>query len=367
MARSRAKIAFILPNLHAGGAERVMITIANHLDKSRFEPTIIAFNKEGPLEDLIAKDIPIISLGVNRIRQAYISFICAIQKESPDIIFSTMAHLNFLVLMTSPFLSKRPIIVREAITPDFFADNRTKKTILNIGYKFLYPMAAKIISPTQLVFEQMPKTTTKYRKKLKRIFNPVNIDVMKEDIDLNLRSSLGMEGKKLFIAAGRLVHQKGFDRLIESLKDWSERNDWQLIILGDGPDRESLQQLIDKNSLKQISLAGFESRPWRYYAIADAFLLPSRHEGLPNVALEALAMGAPVIAMNSAGGIAEIASEAESQNVRIAKSMDEFVRFMDGAKMRVCMGASLLPPCFSLPEVVKDYEDVFDEVLANPS
>ena len=364
MSRHIRKIAFVLPNFQAGGAERVMLTVASNLDRNRFEPLIIVFNDAGPLKNIIAADVQVISLQSQRVGLGIFKFIKAMHKYRPAIAISTMAHLNMTVLLAKPFLPKSSIIVREAVTPSYFSDYPFKKMVLIAAYHILYPFADRILSPTKLVFEEMPAFLKLRSKKFRRVFNPVNIN--DKNPNKNLREALARPDQRLFVGAGRLVGQKGFDRLIEILKNWKNSDDWRLVILGDGPDLNKLQQMIDSAGLPQITLAGFEANPCRYFAVADVFLLPSRHEGLPNVALEALATGAPVIAMNSAGGIGEIAAEAGAGSVKVAQTMDEFLTLMNDVKPQIDanLRKSLLPACFTLDEVVSFYQQVFAELLS---
>ncbi len=359
------RIAFVLPNFQAGGAERVMVTVANHLDRSQYQPLIIVFNDSGTLRDIVAPDIPVISLNTERVSRGAFSFVRAVHECQPDLVISTMAHLNMTVLLMKPFMPRIPIIVREAVTPSYFSGNVVKHLILTLAYCAIYPFASKILSPAQLVFDEMPMVLKAMPQKLCRIFNPVHADHIRADIDGGLRQTLVRSDQKLFVGAGRLVDQKGFDRLIATLRGWKGRDDWRLIILGDGPEQARLQAMIEQDGLHQIRLAGFESKPWRYFAVADAFVLPSRHEGLPNVALEALAMGAPVIAADSAGGIGEIAAVSAPDSVRLSSNMDEFLALMDavGSADFSALRKSLLPECFSLKEVVASYQKVFAECL----
>lgn len=359
------KIAFILPNFQAGGAERVLITIANQLDRSKFQPLLIVLEDVGPLRALLAADIEVIALNTPYSWRAFMPLVRAVRGAQVGIIISTMAHMNMLVLLTKPLLGRVAVVVREAVTPSYFADHALKRIILQAAYYLLYPLADRILSPTALVFHEMPAFLRGFTHKLQRIFNPVDAQHIRASslIDAGLRAAVATPEQRLFVAAGRLVDQKGFDRLMTALAPWRGRDDWRLVILGAGPEFEKLQALRAQYGLHQITLTGFDPQPWRYFAIADAFLLPSRHEGLPNVALESLTWGVPVIATRSAGGIAEIAAQAASGDVLLADDMAGFIAHMDQVRPRATLAAdSKLPACFALAAVVAAYEDLFSDL-----
>ena len=163
-----------------------------------------------------------------------------------------------------------------------------------------------------------------------------------------------------FVAAGRLHPQKGFDRLIRALILFKPDYKWNLTIYGEGAQRAELQSLIDQNNLgAQIHLAGLVDEPWADYAQADVFLLPSRWEGLPNVALESLAVGTPVIAMAEAGGIGEIAALGAPGSIKLATSMDDFIKMMTHVTPNTTTSPreSLLPAEFELRTVIGKFSD----------
>jgi glycosyltransferase involved in cell wall biosynthesis len=102
---------------------------------------------------------------------------------------------------------------------------------------------------------------------------------------------------------GRLVHQKGLDLLLKALRDLRELH-WELTIVGDGVLRDELQASLDHfNISERVHFVGWQRDEdlVRYYQQANLFILPSRHEGMPNVILEAMASGLPVIASNIPG------------------------------------------------------------------
>jgi glycosyltransferase involved in cell wall biosynthesis len=119
---------------------------------------------------------------------------------------------------------------------------------------------------------------------------------------------------KVVVAAGRLKPQKGFDRLIEAFGPVADSHpDWRLHIYGKGPRRSDLQRMIDeRGSGDQITLMGWTDRLGSVLAEASVFALSSRFEGLPLVAIEALAAGLPVVAFDCPRGPRELVRDGEN-------------------------------------------------------
>jgi glycosyltransferase involved in cell wall biosynthesis len=163
----------------------------------------------------------------------------------------------------------------------------------------------------------------------------------------------------VFVSVGRLTRQKGFDRVIDMMA--AGRQNARLSILGDGPDRGFLEGRVRALGLEgRVTFAGFVRDAAQRIAGADALLLPSRWEGLPNVALEALALGVPVIATPEAGGIREIAALAPPGAITLAPAGPDFVAAM--ASVTVCSNGtlrpSLLPSTFKLETAVARFAEL---------
>jgi glycosyltransferase involved in cell wall biosynthesis len=125
----------------------------------------------------------------------------------------------------------------------------------------------------------------------------------------NVRDAFAVEpGRQRIVAMGRLTHQKGFDLLIRGFAALAPRFcNWDVEILGEGPLRQELQDLIGELGLQdRIHLRGWLPDPHRLLSQADLFVLPSRFEGFPNALLEAMACGLPAIASDCDSGPAEI-------------------------------------------------------------
>ena len=169
------------------------------------------------------------------------------------------------------------------------------------------------------------------------------------------------EDEKLvrFIACGRLVKQKGFDRLIPLLAQFDTPYQWRLDIIGEGPERERLELLIQQLGLQNnVFLQGLILSPYDYFAGADCFLMPSRYEGLPNVVLEALACGTPVIATSESGGINEIANDCVNGAVKVVHDMTDFItemtKIVPASKQDIA--PSLVGECYQKETVSQFFE-----------
>jgi glycosyltransferase involved in cell wall biosynthesis len=105
------------------------------------------------------------------------------------------------------------------------------------------------------------------------------------------------------LSVGRLVYQKGLDLAVHALSGLQDLN-WEWNIIGDGPEMNALQSLVESMGIRdRITFLGWQSREEliQCYKQSNLFLFPSRHEGMPNAVLEAMASGLPVIASRIAG------------------------------------------------------------------
>ncbi len=354
---SKKRILFILPSLNSGGAERVLITLMNGLDREKFDPQFLTISSSGELRSLIAPDIPFTSLGGSKVLKALPALFFCLKKLSPEIVVTTMAHLNIVTLFLKPFFPRTRFIVREAIVPSFFFETQKRAWLVKILYRIFYPLADVVISPAQKIIDEFQTLVGLRRVVHILLHNPVNLEKIRGDWPLPPRRADTVQ----FVCAGRLHPQKGFDRLIAALPRLNHPYPWHLTILGKGPEQENLQRLINSLALEnRVTLAGLSETPWPMMGSADAFLLPSRFEGLPNVVLESLAVGTPVIATRDSGGIEEIAALATPEAVCVVEGMDDFLEAMRQVRPAdiSALRPSLLPEAFHPQSVNRRFEEI---------
>lgn len=348
------RIAFVLPTLEGGGAERTSLSLLNNLDRDRFEPVLILFERRGPLVAHLSPDIPVVVLGRPRLRQALPGLFSALRRLNPRVVFSTLGYVNLPLLAGRALLPSRArLIIREANTPSASLPTQPWPRLFAAAYRRLYPRADGVICPSELVYEELARDFRVAESRLHLVHNPVDEDRMRADL---LPQRFGGRGTQL-VAVGRLTRQKGFDRLLYMLA--RARTDIQVTILGQGGEEAALRSLAKRLSVgERVHFAGFHPNPWPIMSGADAFVLPSRWEGMPNAALEALACGIPVIATPEAGGIRDVAAMAAPGAVILAEEGDAFIAAMEALipHSKAELRPSLLPDAFRLPVLQKHFE-----------
>lgn len=355
---SKLSCVFVLPTLDTGGAERVMVTLINNIPVE--SKSLLAVCSGGAFEKGIDDGVDTVNLNCRRVRSAFVPLIRYIDRKRPDVVVSTITHMNFLMLLIKPFFPKETrLIVREATLPSYFlAKNRVKKAVAMLGYKYLYPRADLVISPAQRIVDEFRDVFHLDVSNHVVLPNPVDVELLRSRAKETPHYIHGDDIKAVrYISVARLNWAKGLDRLIENLPLLPPDLNWELLILGEGEERARLEGLIEKHNLQgKVKLPGLAENPWSDLSRADVCLLPSRWEGLPNVVLESLAVGTPVIATREAGGIQEIADRSGG-GITIVDTMDAFIEAMGrvtpSAHRHMC--PDLLPDDYHLENVIKKF------------
>jgi glycosyltransferase involved in cell wall biosynthesis len=164
----------------------------------------------------------------------------------------------------------------------------------------LYGTAWCVVAPSRGVLESFPASI---RARGRVIPNPVELTP----------ATMPRRGSARLVAVGRLVHQKGFDLLLQAFAEIAPAHPtWTLTIWGEGEQRPALEALCASLGLaKQVRLPGLTKHPGQWVEEADIFVLSSRFEGFPNVVTEAMAVGLPVIAFDCPWGTDEIVRNGE--------------------------------------------------------
>jgi len=319
------KVAFLIPSFEGGGTERVIITLANGFAKRGIDVFIISLNSKGAYQNEVNENVKIEILNTKRTIFSFIKIKNFLDKENPNILFSSIAHLNIFIIIVKRIMVKsdRKFVIRESNTLSEImkSNNNLKNIILCKLIRIFYPKADLIVSPSQGVADDLMKNYGIDKNKIKVIYNPIDhkflLNMAKEPVDNYFINNKSPE--KVIIGIGSLTKQKNFSSLIMAFYNIKRHHNYKLIILGEGKERSKLESLIERLNIRDcILMPGFVKNPFKYLINANVFVLSSIYEGLPNVLIQALLLGVPCVSTKCKSGPEEILNFGEyGQLVRI--------------------------------------------------
>ena len=328
---NKKHIVFFMPSLSGGGAEQVTFNLIKQMNTEKYNVTALLFRR--PLEDTkepkiiqnLSDQVNIIELKGARLRTSFFELIFKIRKLKPDLIFSSLAYLNFtLVLLKKLKLISSLLALREANMPERNIFHSSHPIIMKKLYKWSYPHVDLLIVSSSMMKKEFLSFCNIKKENIKVMMNPVDSDYLR----LKANEEVNFQNKGLrLVASGSLTYQKGFDRLINWFKELKLPGA-SLSILGEGPERDKLSDLIKSLGLeKKVNLLGFKKNPWKWVSGSDILILTSRWEGMPNVALESLALGVPVVSSSESGGLVELLDKGY-KSIYIYENFDELKSFL---------------------------------------
>ncbi|WP_291091123.1 glycosyltransferase [Empedobacter sp. UBA7494] len=347
-----------MPDLNQGGAERVITTLCNELDRTKFCPKLVLFKKEGYYLNHLKDDVEIIELNVSRIRYSIFKIIPLIKKLKPEIVFTGWGEISAFLSLIISFFPKTKFITRET---NVVSEHVKRKEIL-FFYRF-YNNFHQIIAQSDDMKNDLIENFRISENKIVKINNPVDFDLINrlkiENITIDFDTSY-----KNIVAIGNLSPRKGFDLLLNVMNELKGEN-IHLTILGDGAFKDELAQQKDELGLNNVTFKGKVSNPFVYLKNADLFVLSSRYEGFPNVLLEAGACGTYSLANNCPGGINEIVQEEINAKIfpiadskGFAKKIKEVLQENHSEEQII----SSIHSRFSKEKIIQQYESIFDKI-----
>ena len=302
------RIALVISALGAGGAERVIIGLANTWAARGCDVSLITFEPAGtspyyevdPRVDLCQLGVesagrPIwraIVQGGRRVR----ALRRALRAARPDIAISFLAKINVLTVLATRGLGL-PVIVSERNNPE----RQQFRGIWRWLRSCLYGVAHCVVTPSRGVLATFPQAI---RARGRVIPNPVDLAPPRRRQPANTRQ---------LVAVGRLVHQKGFDLLLRAFAQIApDHPQWTLTIWGEGDERAALEALrADLGLTARVRMPGVTDRPGQWVEDAEVFVLSSRYESFGNVITEAMVAGLPVVAFDCPWGPGDILRDGE--------------------------------------------------------
>jgi glycosyltransferase involved in cell wall biosynthesis len=353
---NRVKITFILPTLFAGGSERIMSYLAQNIDVSKFDATLLVIGRAKEAVYVI-NNIKVIYLEKARVLDGIVPLFKHIKLTKPDIVLSVISHLNTLMAYMSIFFPKTKFIARESTVLSVDADfSDYSKGFSFFGYlsKKRFNYFDKIICQSTDMLDDVTNNYNVKNDKLIVINNPITeIFEVKKDVPKS-------EVIK-FITVARFSKEKGVPRILKILSKINIPFHYTLI--GDGSESDTIFSLIEKYNLKdKITHIPFTNEVSKYLAESDCFLQGSYFEGFPNCLIESCIVGTPVIAFNVPGGTKEIIEDGV--NGFLVKDEKEFIERLNENKVwspeRI---RKSVYKKFNKDKILSQYEELFMSIL----
>lgn len=311
------RVLFYLPTLGQAGPDRVVSLVASAMAESLSFEVHVVVNVEGgqgwdALGPSLVRHTLSTSLGerISASQYPVRRFAALVDRVKPDVVVATLRSIVTVAAARRLGLINCAFVARPAnhFTQNALALGR----IAPLKHVFSSAIYLAAVASADLIICQsgdIASDLSRYRvprKRMVTISNPVEV------FDAPTRGSVDSRSPACrFLAVGRLAEQKGFDLLVDAMMQVVlVEPAVQLRLVGEGPQRAKLESLISRYGLSnQISLVGQVANPRALMASSDWLISSSRYEGFPNVILEALSVGTPVVATDCPGGTKEVHRE----------------------------------------------------------
>ena len=306
----KKKITFLISSLAGGGTEGVCVNIANGLSQRGWIVDLLVLNcKDEVYTNRLRKEVNLIVLDVNNARYSLIPILKYLIKYKPQKILVFNYELAIiLVLLKKCFSLKISIIARNM---NAFSKNIDKNSmkwndkIINAVIIKLYCKVDYVINQCIGMRDDLLNVYPELKYKTNFIYNPVSEVIENNDIIYEISDDAPEE---YLLCVGRLEEQKAVHYAIEALSELLLSYPMlRLKIVGQGSLECELKKLtVDLNIENRVDFEGFQKNIVPYYLNARATLLTSLYEGFPNVLVESITIGTPVISFNCTSGPSEI-------------------------------------------------------------
>lgn len=307
------RIAFFLPTLAGGGAQRVALNLLKGMREREIALDLVVAGTDGPYLDQIPPGVRVVNLGTGRVMAAIPALVEYLRETKPIALLSHMNHANIAAIIARELARiesniKTKLVVVEHNTLSTSKARLQRGKLVPPLMKLLYPRADCIIGVSEGVSIDLDTQMGFKLGTSQTVYNPV------VDRELIAKSQAPIDhpwfepgNPPVFLAVGRLSDQKDFANLIAAFAIVRQHQPARLLILGEGENRSQLEaQIAQLGIAADVSLPGFVSNPYAYMHRATAFVLSSRCEGLPTVLIEAMACGCAVISTDCPSGPQEI-------------------------------------------------------------
>ena len=310
--RPKQKIAFLLQDFGGGGAESMIVRLANAFAARGYDVELVVLQAEGPNLAEVTPAVRVVSLEVTWWPLAPLAIRGYLRRARPGLLISALFHVNVFALaarLLLPFARTRFVVTeRNMLSVHVRYSKRRTRPFFFLAARLLYRFADMVVGVSKGVADDIQRIARLPDHKVTWIYNPsaspealARAEAIAEDP--------WFEGARppVIVNVGRLEPQKDQHNLLKAFAKLPEAQRGSLLILGQGSLRGELERLArDLGVAGQVRFAGYIDDPLPYMRRADLYVMSSLYEGFPNVLIEALLCGLPIVSTDCPSGPDEI-------------------------------------------------------------
>ena len=362
--QEKLKILYLIGQLQVGGAEKQLVMLVKHLDSSRFEPIVCSLSENAPLAaELRDANVEVIILAQKMrpdLTRFYRIFKIVIQIK-PDLIHSYMFVANTWARLVG-LVTNVPVIVSVR------SSETSKPLWMRVIDRLLAPFSRLMIANSFAGADLAIRRREIAPSRVIVIYNGFDQEEFSNVLKTDIRSEFDIGHDRFLIGViGRFEQPKGHEVFFRSFSQVTKKNPrLHVICVGDGPLKSQLLNLVEKLDINmQVIFTGVRKDIFNFLSSIDMLVIPSYREGLPNVLVESLWSGCPIIA-SGVGDIPELIINEENGLLvepgdvnDLSNSIERMV--LDGALRRkfIFQGRKMVDKKISLGGMVQATQEVY--------
>lgn len=326
-------------SLDGGGSERQLWQLVSRLDRQRFAPEVYLLHRRGPYLEQLPSDVPVQAFDVahpapprfppgriSRMQSRHLRQV--VQSRGIDVVYDRTFHMSLLTGWALPVSMPRVSVIVSPPSRDLPSSERRFLFVKRWMLARAYRTATETICVSSEVADDAAGYYGLSRRRLTVLHNPVDVDLVRKLARQPCDMGEVSDAPCLRVALiGRFTAEKGHRLALDILRVFQGKfHHRQLAIhlhcVGDGPQKAEIEMLVNEWSLTgRVHLHGYQTNPYPFIAACDLVLVPSRYEGFPNVALEAMTLGVPLL-MTDYGATARMIAGDDNQRAVLIGAED---------------------------------------------
>lgn len=303
------RVAIYMPTLEGGGAERAMVDLANGLQAEGQTTDLVVIREDGPWRQLLSDEVRLVAIKSRGALPGFVKLLRYLRNARPEVVLANGASSIILATLARWFTPRFIVIARIPTNLSAgLAKVNLKWRIIRTVQASLLPLADAIVTNSAGSSEDIVRSLPAASDKVRTIHNPVVRPSMADEARQPVEHPwFHSHGPPIILAAGRLDPAKDYATLMRAFALVAQQRDVRLVVLGEGAERRNLVELTHELGVAhRVDFPGFHANPFAFMAKARLFVLSSKQEGMPNVLIQAMACGTPVVSTDCPSGPREV-------------------------------------------------------------